>query len=134
MLKKTITYTDYNGVERTEDCYFNLSKMDLMRMETSKDGGYSALVDRMIKSNDANFIMNTLEDLIKRAYCVKSDDGKRLVKSDELSTAFMQSPMYDILVFDMIQDPQKATEFINGILPTDVEDVVALKKTQEEAK
>lgn len=130
MLKKTITYKDYNDVERTEDVYFNLSKMDLMRMETSKDGGYSQLVDRMLKSNDANFIMNALEDLIKKSYCVKSDDGKRLIKSEELSKEFMESPMYDVLVFDMIQDPAKAAEFINGILPADINDVVKAK-TQE---
>ena len=32
MLKKTITYTDYNGVRRTEDFWFNLSKAEIMEM------------------------------------------------------------------------------------------------------
>ena len=30
MIKKTVTYTDYNGVERTESFYFNLSKAEVM--------------------------------------------------------------------------------------------------------
>lgn len=117
MLKKTITYTDYNGVERTEDHYFNLSKADLVMMENSVIGGMMQRMKKIVQSQDNVEIMETFRDLISRSYGVKSDDGRRFIKSKELSTEFEQTEAYSELIMELLSDPNKASEFINAILP-----------------
>lgn len=117
MLKKTITYTDYNDVERTEDFYFNLSKAELVMMENSVVGGMKQRLEKIVQSQDNVEIMETFRDLIRRSYGVKSDDGKRFIKSDELFKEFEQSEAYSELVLELLGNPDKASHFINSILP-----------------
>ena len=75
MFKKTITYLDYNGQERTEDFYFNLSKSEMIMLESTTPGGYVAMLQRIIDSKDNTALMKTFTDLIKMSYGVKSDDA-----------------------------------------------------------
>lgn len=117
MLKKTITYTDYNGVERTEDFYFNLSKAELIMMESSVAGGMKQRLEKIVQMQDSVEIMEVFRDLIHRAYGEKSPDGKRFVKSEELSTAFEQTEAYSELIMEIMGDSGKAAEFINSIIP-----------------
>lgn len=124
MLKKTITYTDYNDNERTEDFYFSLSKPELIRMETSQEGGYSALLDKIIKSKDVPFIMENFEKIIAKAYGIKSEDGRQIKKSDDISDSFMQSPAYDVLLTEILTNPEELKTFITKILPADMQDKV----------
>ena len=91
MLKKTITYTDYNGVERTEDFYFNLSKAEIAEMELEIPGGMTALIERITKTKDTPSLVKMFKDLILRAYGEKSDDGRRFIKSKELKESFEQT-------------------------------------------
>ena len=86
MLKKTIKYTDYNGVERTEDFWFNLSKAEIMEMELSTTGGLAELIQKIVKEQDAPAIIKIFKDLVLKAYGEKSPDGKRFIKSDEIAT------------------------------------------------
>lgn len=120
MLKKTITYTDYNGAERTEDFYFNLTKAELMKMEMSATGGLAESIKRIVEANDAPAIIKTFEELVLKAYGEKSEDGKRFIKSDELSTAFSQTEAYSQIFMELATDPDKAAEFVNGIVPNGV--------------
>lgn len=130
MLKKTITYTDYNGIERTEDFYFNLSKAELLEMEISTEGGYLEYVKKIVEANDRPTIMKTFKDLIFKAYGEKSPDGRRFIKSEELSTAFSQTEAYAIMFMEFTTDSKAAAEFINGVIPT-VESMEAdIKKAQ----
>lgn len=117
MLKKTITYTDYNDVERTEDFYFNLSKAEIIMMENSVVGGMKQRLEKIIQSQDNVEIMETFRDLIHRSYGVKSDDGKRFIKSDALASEFEQTEAYSVLVLELLGDAGKAADFINAILP-----------------
>ena len=117
MLKKPIKYTDYNGVEREEDFYFNLSKAELMEMELSKSGGLSDQIQKIIQAKDTPAIVAVFKDLILKAYGEKSPDGKRFVKNQELRDAFEQSEAYSNLFMELATDDQKAAEFINGIVP-----------------
>ena len=91
MLKKEITYIDYNGVERTETFHFNLSKAELMDMEMSVTGGFGEMVNRIISTKDVPALMDIFKDLIRRAYGVKSADGRRFMKSKELTDEFVQT-------------------------------------------
>lgn len=117
MLKKTITYTDYNGLERTEDFYFNLSKAEVMEMEMSTIGGISETIQKIVQANEAPAIIKIFKGLILKAYGEKSPDGKRFVKSDDISAAFSQTEAYSQLFMEFATDYNSAAQFVNGITP-----------------
>ena len=119
MLKKTITYNDYNGVERTEDFYFNLSKAELMELEMSTSGGLAEMINRIVAAQDAPAIINIFKKLVLKAYGEKSPDGKRFIKSDEIATAFSQTEAYSILFMELATNADEASKFVNGIIPAD---------------
>lgn len=120
MLKKSITYTDYNGTERTETFYFNISKAELMEMELGTTGGYAEMLQRIVETQDAPSLIKIFKDLIFKAYGVKSSDGKRFIKSKELSEEFAQTEAYTVLFMELATDAEAGAEFVNGILPQDL--------------
>lgn len=117
MLKKTITYVDYNGSERTEDFYFNLTKAEIMEMELSTTGGLSEMIARIVAAQDAPAIIKVFKELILKAYGQKSADGKRFVKSAALSEEFEQTEAYSILFMELATDADAAAKFVNAITP-----------------
>ena len=131
MLKKTITYNDYNGVERTEDFYFNLSKAEVMEMEMSTAGGLAERIQRIVSTQDAPAIIKIFKDLVLDAYGEKSLDGKRFMKVDEngnrLSIAFSQTEAYSQLFMELATDADAAAKFVNGIVPADMAQQAALQ-------
>lgn len=125
MLKKTITYSDYNGTERTEDFYFNLSKAEITEMEMGTTGGLAEMIQRIVAAQDVPAIIKIFKDLILKAYGVKSADGKRFEKSEKLSTEFSQTEAYSILFMELAMDADAAAKFVNGIVPADVAKSIA---------
>lgn len=121
MLSKTLTYTNYSGVEVTETFYFNLTKAELTLWETSEDGGVSSRLKRMVDSKDGKTIMATFYDVMMRSYGEKSDDGRRFIKSPELSKAFSETVAFDIIFSEMMADPEKALDFVQKVLPPDLQ-------------
>lgn len=117
MLKKTITYTDYNGVSRKEDFYFNLSQSELMEMELGTTGGFTSMVQRIVDTQDAPSLIKIFKELILKAYGEKSPDGKRFIKSEELSIAFSQTEAYTELFMELATNAESASAFINGLAP-----------------
>lgn len=130
MLKKTITYSDYNGVERTEDFYFNLSKAEIMEMEMGTTGGLAEMITRIVQAQDAPAIIRIFKDLVLKAYGEKSADGKRFIKSEELATGFAQTEAYSILFMELATDADAASKFINGIVPSDVAQQASLQASK----
>ena len=120
MLKKSIKYTDYNGVERTEDFYFNLSKAELMEMEMSTAGGLAETITKIVAAQDQPAIIKHFKELILKAYGEKSADGQSFVKSDEIAAAFSQTEAYSELFMELSTDSDKAAEFVNKIVPADL--------------
>lgn len=118
MLVKTITYTDFNGVERTEDFLFNLTKSELTEMEMSLNGGLVNLIKKVSNEQDSAKIMEIFKDLILKAYGEKSIDGKRFVKNNEIREAFSQTMAYDALFMELAFNAEAAAVFVNGITPT----------------
>jgi hypothetical protein len=117
MLKKTITYTDYNDVVRTEDFYFNLSKAEILEMELTAAGGYSNMIQKIVDAQDFPTIVELWKELILKAYGEKSADGKRFIKNDEIRDAFMQTEAYSILFMELSLDADAGANFVNGIIP-----------------
>lgn len=116
MLKKTISYTDLNGVQRTEDFYFNLSKPEIVKMQTSVKGGYDVQLKSIGAGADGGQIMEFFEDLIHRSYGVKSEDGRRHMKSEEISRSFMESPAYEVLFEELVTNDKAAADFVNAVM------------------
>lgn len=123
MYKKTITYNDYNGEERKDEYYFNLSKAELFEMEMSVKGGFSSLLDKIIKTQDTPALMANFKTLILKSYGEKSIDGRRFIKSDELSTAFSQTEAYSELLIELVTNDGAAADFVNNVFPNDYSDI-----------
>lgn len=117
MLKKTITYTDYDGNERTEDFYFNLSKAELLEMEMTTEGGIEKFCQKIIAEKDTKRMMEMWKSMILKSYGEKTLDGKRFVKSQELTDAFIQTEAYSELFMQLATDADAAAAFIAGIVP-----------------
>ena len=120
MYKIQKTYTDYNGNERTEDFWFNLSKSELVEMAYSVEGGLEQVLEKIIRENDKNKIITFFKDLVLRAYGEKSADGRRFMKSDEISKAFSETPAYSDIFMDLATDANAASAFVNGIMPSNL--------------
>ncbi len=115
MFKKTITYTDYNGDERTEDFYFNLSKSEILEMNLVTEGGLEAHINRIVQAKDVPRIVELFKELIHKSYGVKSLDGKRFIKSKEVLEEFTQTEAYSELFFELATNAEAGAAFVNGI-------------------
>lgn len=117
MIKKTITYTDYDDVERTEDFYFNLNKVELAEMEVSIEGGMAKKLERIVQELDKKEIVEMFKDLIMRSYGEKTPDGKKFIKSKQLSDEFSQTEAFVELYLEITNNENAAAAFVNGIIP-----------------
>lgn len=121
MLKKTVTYVDYNGMERTEDFYFNLSKAEVAEMELSVEGGFSKMLEEIVASKDNARIVNLFKQMVLKAYGEKSADGRRFIKSEEISQAFAQTEAYSEIFMELALNENAAAAFVNGIMPANLD-------------
>lgn len=121
MITKTIKYVDYNGTEREEKFLFNLSKAELMEMEMGTTGGLAERIQKIVEAQEAPEIIKIFKELVLKAYGQKSDDGKRFIKSKELSEGFSQTEAYSQLFMELATDADKAAEFIKGVIPNDID-------------
>ena len=125
MIKKTIKYTDFNGVEREENFFFHLSKAELMEMEMGTTGGLAEKIQKIVEAQDAPSIIKMFKDIILKAYGEKSADGKRFMKKDAngapLSTYFAETEAYSNLFMELSTDADAAANFIKGIIPSDID-------------
>ena len=128
MYKKTITYTDYDGVERTEDFYFNWSKAEVAEMNLSTKGGLDVYIKRIVAAKDVPEVAALFKDIIVKSYGIKSDDGKRFIKNPEVTAEFLQTEAYSDLYWELCTNDEAASEFVNGILPKIPQDHKAISK------
>lgn len=124
MIAKTIKYKDYNGENREEKFYFNLSKAEVTEMELSTEGGLAEKIQAIINANNTPEIIKLFKELILKAYGEKTADGRRFRKVDDeghrLSIAFSETEAYSTLFMELANDDVKAAEFVNGIMPVDL--------------
>lgn len=124
MLKKTITFTDYYDVERTEDFYFHITEAELIDLEMDSGVGFENYVNSVIRARDTKSLKDLFKKIVQMAYGVKSADGRRFMKSDEITRDFVETEAYNIIYTELVMDASKAADFIKGIMP---------KKIQEKA-
>jgi hypothetical protein len=125
VLKKTITYTDFNGEEVKEDFFFHLSKAELVELEMGHEGGLSKAMERIIATDDRNAIVQEFKKIILLSYGRKSMDGKRFIKNATMREEFESSQAYSTLFMELVTVTDSAIEFMNGIIPTDMAEEAA---------
>jgi len=124
VLKRSITYEDFNGEKITEVFYFNLNKSELIELESTYKAGLGETLQRIIEANDNGAIVKEFKRLILASYGVKSEDGKRFIKTDQLREEFTQTAAYDALFMELATDENAATVFISGIMPKDMQPTI----------
>lgn len=121
MLKKTIKYTDYNGRERSEDFYFNLSKAEIAEMELTTPGGLQNMLSRFIKAEDQPSLFKVFKEFILKTYGERDVDGKRFIKNNgELAKAFVETEAYSELFIELISSPNAMSDFVLAVIPADM--------------
>jgi len=134
LLKKTIQYTDFNGEPRSEDFYFHLSKAELVELQMLHPEGFGEHLEKIVQSEDGKQIIETFKMLVLKAYGQKSPDGKRFVKTQQLRDEFESSEAYSELFMSLVTDPTASAEFVNGIIPANLDAEVDRIKAQTEQR
>lgn len=120
MLKKTITYTDFNDQEVTEDHYFHLSKAELVELQMGQQGGLDEYLQRIVQADDGAAIMREFKRILLLSYGKRSEDGARFIKNDELTKDFVNSEAYSTLFMELVTDAGAASEFVNSVVPREL--------------
>lgn len=125
MYKMTETYTDYDGNERTEDFYFHVTKAEIMEMDFLEEGGLQKTVERITATQDRKALMELFKGIVIMAYGEKSPDGRRFMKNEEIKKNFTETEAYSNIFVKLATDSKAASEFINNIVPKDIQDEAA---------
>lgn len=137
MFSDTITYKDFDGNERTETLYFNISPSEAMELEIKYPGGYANKLQRDIDRGDNAAIMQDMIDFVKLSYGIKSDDGRKFVKSVDIYEDFVSTNAYEEFLQKFLADPDYALKFIvaafpkNGVDMSEEELMAKVKKNTE---
>lgn len=131
MFSREVKYKDFNGLDQTETFYFNLSKTELIEMEVQYENGLSKAIETLMASQNNAEILAIFKKMILDAYGVKSDDGKRFIKSPELSREFSQHAAYEVLFMELASNADAAAAFINGLIPADLAEAVEKEMTAQ---
>ena len=134
MLKKTVTYSDYNGVERTETFYFHYTEAEILDMEMSTEGGFAERIQKIIDAKDQVSLMKLIKKFVIDAYGIKSEDGKRFIKNDKVKTEFLESPAYSKIWMELVMDDEVAADFVNNVIPSDIKGTLEGLIKAKEAK
>ena len=125
MLKKEITFENYDGTEKKETYYFHINEVELLELDTDTQAGFVATVEKIGKEQDRKALFELFKRIILMSIGERSPDGNQFVKNDEIRQRFMHTPAYSALFVEILSDANKASAFINGVIP---------KALQEEAK
>lgn len=124
MYKKAIKYKDFNGNDREEVFYFNLTKSELLDLELRTPGGIEQYTRNIVSTQNGQKLADLFKWLINESYGVKSPDGRSFIKGKEVLDNFRFTNAYDILYMQLATDDKAAAEFYNGIFPKDIMDQV----------
>jgi hypothetical protein len=130
MLKRTIEWTDYNGVQRKEDFYFHMTQAEITEWELSLEGGLVQHIEKISKTQDGPQLVQLIKDLLLKTYGEKSPDGRRFIKNEELRVNFSQTEPYSLLFMEISSDAKKTTEFVNGILPAELRELLEAEQAK----
>lgn len=134
MLKREIKYEDWDGVQTSDVFYFNISKPELIDMEVEHKGGLAVYLEKIIEAKDHKELVNQLKEIVLKAYGVRSDDGKRFIKTDEIREEFSQTAAYPALFMELASDDRAAIIFLRGVMPQDMVEGIDVEQLQQAAR
>ena len=121
MLKKIVHYTDFNGADRKDELYFNLTEIELTTIQAASKEGIEKELQTAVDDKDVYKILEIIKLLIHKSYGIKSADGRYFEKSPEILHKFLSSAAYDSLMMDLFTDGgARGAEFIQGLMPADL--------------
>jgi hypothetical protein len=120
MLKKTISYVNYDGQKRTEDHYFHLTKVELITLQVSSEMGFAEHLQNIVKTENRKELIEIFKLLIGMSYGKRSEDGEVFEKSEEQTRRFTQTAAYEALFMELATDADAAAKFIAGVIPADL--------------
>lgn len=119
-VKKTIHFTDLDGGPLVETFEFNLNASELAEMELTTEGGFAARLEKIAKTNQGKAVWEMFDRLLSTAFGVRSEDNKRFIKSKKLWKQFKQTKAYDVLIMEMLTEPEAASVFLISMIPADL--------------
>lgn len=125
MLRKEVEYKDFDGNDRKDVLWFHLNEVEITEMDLETSGGLVKYMESIIDTNDVNQLITIFKDLLIRSYGERSMDGKHFYKDDKIRNEFVSSAAYPVLYMEMVSDADKAVEFINGIVPSNIREQMA---------
>jgi hypothetical protein len=134
MLTKTVKTTDFDGNEFEETLYFNLTESELMELELSTEGGFTKMIQQCANKNNVPAMVKAFKDILLKSYGEKSADGRRFIKSPELTADFLNSAAYDAIFIELVTDADAASAFINGVVPKKISEKAKSKEVQDQLK
>lgn len=118
MLKKTMTYTNLDGQEVTEDFYFNMTKAELIKLQLREGEGFQDYITQVVNAGNGTAIVETFEKLVGLSYGEKIDG--RFVKKPGAFEAFMSTEAYSDFFYELVTSAKAGAEFINAVMPKDL--------------
>lgn len=128
MIKKTVTFTNYNDQEVTKSYYFNIDKLEAAELELEY-GDLIETVEELLESSDGKKVYGIFKEIILNAVGQKSADGNSFIKNQQIRDEFAGSPALGEIIMDMFKNPEAAGPFLEGMLPASM---LAEARAQEE--
>lgn len=131
MLTKITKFTDMNGNERTQTCYFNMTKAEILEFNMNKPNGVIAYITQMMNQGRNDLVFAAFKDLILSSYGERTEDG-RFIKNTQIREAFACSEAYSEIFMEIVQSEEAMAAFVNGIMPPVSEEQRAAAKADME--
>lgn len=122
MYRTSVKYENFNGVEKERTLYFNLTNQELAEMKYSTNGDFEEIIEEVIKNKDYVKMLNVFEELVKKAYGEKSEDGEYFDKSEEVFNRFKYSNAYDAFMNKLMTKDDELQNFVFNVIPKSLSD------------
>lgn len=120
MLKKQVTYKDYDGNDKTTTLYFHLNKFEWLELETYTKGGLIENLKHAIETGNAKKTIDILKKIILRSYGEKDPETGSFEKSDDIAIRFSKTDAFSELFYELAYNEEAAQSFFMGLIPVEL--------------
>lgn len=140
MIKENISWKGHDGNPANKTLYFNLTRFEIahdMELEVL-ESRFKKFEEEVIRDNvqrqmtppETREMLDIVQTLIKHSYGVRSADGKRFTKNEEVWTEFVEIGAFDAFIWYLFEDTDRANRFMEGIWPEELQ--IAADKVRNE--
>lgn len=139
MFSRTFEFKGYDGQSHKETWWFNLSEAELYELELGTVGGVNGMMNRMLREEHPDKIVEMFKTIILKSVGERSSDGRRFVKKErpgqpwgEVAEDFRETPAYAQLFMELVSSGEKLADFLKAAIPQEVAE--AINKAEAEEK